>query len=273
MKYNANGASEKHQWSFTSPTLLVFTMDSHYDTNGEAYHPELVAGSPDRPPQFNESSCGYRCGWGCCEPKGGDDDGGGSQSDVPTLVNYGGDDDMAFSLPDADHNAHQRAEVGVVEDLGETAQPIAYVENNMHRHQIVIVDEDTSLSSHQYQSLDEADSLENEASSGPHSVVAFDGRSVEFIMPDELIGIRDWIEDFPLDYPEVNEAGQVPSNTLFHVAPLRLSFQYEHCRGNPYSHMVVQDDIELPVPAEANWPGYAPTFHRAFCRVDDYPSH
>ncbi|KAF2035790.1 hypothetical protein EK21DRAFT_84198 [Setomelanomma holmii] len=226
-------------------------MEQHRNGHEDGYQPELVVVSPDRPPQFNGSNCGFRCGLGC-EPSGEDDDGGGSESGTPTLINSvdeeeDDDDDDVRERPQPreEYEAAQRNEAAVEAGFEGMHHPVAYVEGSLYQDQVVVVDEDTSMSSLQYQSFDDVASLEPEASSGAHSVLSLDGRIIEVASPDRfLTGIRDWIDDITshqplLDTGDVDQAGQMPPNPLFRVPPLRLSPQYEHCRGNPYSHMVL----------------------------------
>ncbi|KAH7076633.1 hypothetical protein BKA63DRAFT_286645 [Paraphoma chrysanthemicola] len=221
-------------------------MDSY--PNDEAYHSEPEVSS-NRPPQFNESSCGYRCGWGCCEPSAGDDEGGGGESNTPTLVDA---EEDASSLLDADdddgEDAEQQDEVAIVVEAEDGAQTIAYLENNLRRPQFLMVDEHSSISSHQYMSPDGAGSQEDGASSGAHSDITCDGRRIiDFNVSDVLRGISDRMEGLLHQYPEGDRAGPAPSSTLFRVPPLRLSAQYEHCRGNPYRHMAIRDDMVLHI--------------------------
>ncbi|KAH7086816.1 hypothetical protein FB567DRAFT_51805 [Paraphoma chrysanthemicola] len=221
-------------------------MDSHQDTD-ETYHSEPEVSS-NRPPQFNGSNCGYRCGWGCCEPNASDDEGGGSESSAPTLVDPLEDDGRAPSLVDADdddddddddhdENAEQQSEVAVVVEAEDGAQTIAYLENNLHH---------PSVSSHRY--LSPSGSLEDDASSGAHSDVPCDRRHIiDLTMSDILRGITDRMEDLPFQRPQDDQAGPALSRTLFLLPPLRLSAQYEHCRGNPYRHMAIRDDMVLRI--------------------------
>lgn len=58
-------------------------MPYNFDPLDPAYQPQPEAAPSGAPPQFNESCCGYRCGWGCCEPSEGDSesDGDGDGND------------------------------------------------------------------------------------------------------------------------------------------------------------------------------------------------
>jgi len=80
-------------------------MESHRDELDPSHHQESEAVDSIRPPQFNESYCGYRCGYGCCEPREGDSDsdggGGGSESDRATTTTLIGDEEQNNELRSA----------------------------------------------------------------------------------------------------------------------------------------------------------------------------
>jgi len=75
-------------------------------------------------------------------------------------------------------------------------------------------------------------------SSGTQSAIVYHSNSVGTVSPRAwLLGVGSWDVH--------NEADRFPPEYHFLATPLRLSPQYEHCRGLPVSHMVVQDDLVL----------------------------
>jgi hypothetical protein len=98
-----------------------------YDPNDPNDQMQAEAISATRPPQFNESTCGYRCGWGCSEPDGGGGGGGGgddSESDTaPTLVGSEDEDETMGETvlreePGASHSIDSRSNGVVDRDAG-----------------------------------------------------------------------------------------------------------------------------------------------------------
>jgi hypothetical protein len=193
--------------------------------------------SAKRPPQFNESTCGYRCGWGCCEPQGGDDSGGGNTSEgTPTLI--GSDDEDAMEWPvgqDVLDESRPSDSRSPREIDGET-NPLELaddLEQNLQLNRQFLTPSNILAPSRSDWNCDQSlDSLEARAATRSHGSVASDRRSVRSISPCGWdAGIGDW--------QDIHDTNPIPG--YFCVTPLRLSPQYEHCRGLAASHMVTQD--------------------------------
>ncbi|KAH8733100.1 hypothetical protein GQ44DRAFT_696926 [Phaeosphaeriaceae sp. PMI808] len=205
-------------------------MDNYYQPA------ELL--SRNRPPQFKDLNCGYRCGWGCCEPCG--EGGADSESDcTPTLVGSVEEEAMAMAMEA--FLLHEDIEMSPPEIIGGAEDTLPIASNDMDDSQhlwSVTVDQVSIAPPPSTQDHDESlDSLENEASSGGCDRPSSDARSVKLLPPTGWdAGIGFWghpvADRFSLDYH-------------FLAKPLRLSPQYEHCRGAAVSHMVAQDDIVL----------------------------
>jgi hypothetical protein len=215
-------------------------MCPHRDTNDDMYHSEPVAISPNRPPQYN-SDCGYHCGWGC-EPRGEDGEGGDHESNTTTTLVGSEDESMEELHPRENFRASLSVNWSVSErNQTETGSIMIMdgIESSYHLSRYIVSRDDPNIYSHSQQSYGESiNSLENEASSGPHSSAASDARSNGTMSPTGLLaGAGTW--------DERNEADRFPLEHHFLVRPLRLSPQFEHCRGNPIFHKVAQDEIVL----------------------------
>jgi hypothetical protein len=84
-----------------------------------------------------------------------------------------------------------------------------------------------------------------------NSPVPSAGGSARSRSPDP--GVLYWITSMPIATP-------LPLEYHFLQTPLRLSPQYEHCRGDPASHLVVPDRSPLWYLVEQSWNGYAPAY-------------
>jgi hypothetical protein len=210
-----------------------------YDPNDYNGQMQAEAVSATRPPQFNESTCGYRCGWGCSEPDGGGGGGDGdSESDTaPTLVDSEDDDEameetVLRDAPDASHSIDSRNNGVVDRDAG----PIVLVDD---------FEESAELSQHflapgipmiapqmngDYE--ESVNSLDNQAGSDVHSSAASDRRSIGSASPyGWTVGTGEWTRE--------SKTNHFPG--YFSMTPLRLSAQVEHCRGLVASHLVSED--------------------------------
>jgi hypothetical protein len=222
-------------------------MSRHDDPVDPDHQMESEAVSSDRPPQFNGSNCGYRCGWGCCEPRGGDDDGGGSGSDAtPTLI--GSDDDIGVvDLPWQNEDPYELRPSDSNESPTRGGAPVVLVdgsEEHLQFHRFLHTQRDLFASSAVNQHHNELDSLQNEATTRSHSSAASEAGSVLSVSHDGLIaGIGTWDDE--------SEVEHFPG--FFRKTPLRLSPQYEHCRGPSMSHLVTQDFSTLLNPIERIW--------------------
>lgn len=211
-------------------------MSRHDDPNPHDYQMEPEAVSPNRPPNLNESNCRHRCGLGCCEPqRGDDDDGGGGGSDTTSTV-IGSDDDVGdlsepwhaegvyeHSLSAPDLRTSERQPGGFTyrseEDLRFSrflhAQRCIFISSILNR--------------------DELDSLCNEATTRSQSSASSEVESAGNMSQDGLvIGIGTWNDDVRHDRHD-----RLPG--LFRKTPLRLSPNYEDCRGPSLSHLNTQD--------------------------------
>jgi hypothetical protein len=225
-----------------------------YDPNDPNDQMQAEAISATRPPQFNESTCGYRCGWGCSEPDGGGGGGGGggdSESDTaPTLVGSEDEDAMGETVlreePGASHSIDSRSDGVVDRDAG----PIVLVD---------VFEESAELSQHFFAPgipmitpqingdyEESVNSLDNQAGSDVHSSATSDRRSVGSASPyGWTAGTGEWTkESKPNHFPG-----------YFSMTPLRLSAQVEHCRGLVASHMVSEDFSTLLDRFEESWRG------------------
>jgi hypothetical protein len=200
---------------------------------------QAEAVSATRPPQFNESNCGYRCGWGCCEPDGGG--GGDSESDsTPTLIGSGsGSEDEAMEgmvlregyeaarSNDSRNNEVVHRDAGPVvamHDFGESSELNQHVSASRVPMSPPQMNWDYDESESQY-------SLENQVGSESHSSAVSGQRSIGSTSPRGLDYIGVW----------TNESKPDRFPGYFSVTPLRLSAQFEHCRGPVAAHMVSRD--------------------------------
>jgi hypothetical protein len=200
---------------------------------------QAEAVSATRPPQFNESTCGYRCGWGCCEPDGGGGGGGDdSASDTaPTLVDSEGEDEAMDEAelrnePDTSHSIDSRNNGVVDRDTGPIAlvddfQDGAELSQHFFASEIPMI---TPQMSGDYE--ESVNSIDGQVGSDIHSSAASDRRSTGSASPYRWTArVGDWIKDSKPDhYPG-----------YFSMTPLRLSAQVEHCRGLVASHGVSED--------------------------------
>jgi hypothetical protein len=210
-------------------------MSRNDDPIGYNSQSETGATTSSRPPQYK--NCGFRCGEGCGEPLGGDDEGGGSDCDsTPTLV---GDDNDQEVYPEALHNEFDEIHsVQVDEGTGVEEDPIIIVDAS---EEMVYFSRDAtsrynqSAPSQSNQSNSRSpSSLENHAPSEPRSSAASEvGRFDHVSHLETLAGLDD-----PFSYIPPNRR---PPQHYFLGTPLRLSPRYEDCRGHPASHGIVQD--------------------------------
>ncbi|KAF1837516.1 hypothetical protein BDW02DRAFT_130507 [Decorospora gaudefroyi] len=200
------------------------------DPSSPSSQPHLDAVSRERPPQFNWKNCGYDCGEGC--EKVTEDEGDG-----------GSDDETAVDLEEVRTSA-------ATSHSGDTR-------NEDH----------PGTSSHEDQSLRvahwEGSSSPLDDSSGSLQVGLYThtdrspelspGSSARTRSPDP--GMSYWTAGLTLPV-----ASELPFRYFFLQTPLRLSPQYEHCRGEPASHLVVRDRTSLSFLMEQTWRGYTPAY-------------
>jgi len=181
----------------------------------------------NRVPQFNKDYCGYHCGEGC-EPY----DVGGAESDATsTLVEENGAEAVGLSAPTQDRSeASMLPESYTANDAG-VEQEDAHLQRNDPADM-----RDGSFPSPQV-AWDLDDSLsypQDFMTSGARSVRSFGSGSVGTVSPSVWVAeAGTWV---PTDgYPQDVDYGvdRLPPEYYFVETPLRLSAQYEDCRGLP----------------------------------------
>ncbi|CAO2656835.1 Nn.00g056380.m01.CDS01 [Neocucurbitaria sp. VM-36] len=204
-------------------------MFHHHEPNDPANQPRPQTISPDRPPQLKWQNCGYRCGLGCEEP--GEDEGDSEGSDNDTLSTLVDTDDGESRGVELQNEELESREVYQQADL--------LHEDGLDDEDIGVVvllsgspSEYEDLSTHSRSPLDYDESLDvGPCATGDHSTVASGFEGVEYRSPGPGIDyLMMGIPRFPTAY-------------YFLETPLRLSPQYEHCRGHPACHMVPQDEM------------------------------
>ncbi|KAF2847894.1 hypothetical protein T440DRAFT_184660 [Plenodomus tracheiphilus IPT5] len=181
-------------------------------TNGET--------SPDRPPQLK--LCGFRCGYGCEEPTDDDGDGGGSdQGSEATYVESNNQGDMRLEMNGRDNDQSE-----IFGQERTNALLLQSGSEDQHHSELVNhPDEDAAGM---------ASSLEvRSCPSSDHSREMSAHGSVRMMTPGPGIGV--WAED------RLEHVNRFPLEYYFLQTPLRLSPQYEHCRGDSLSHFIVPD--------------------------------
>jgi hypothetical protein len=181
--------------------------------------------SNNRIPQFNESYCGYRCGWGCEPPDRAD-----SESDTTRTLINGEDETEGVRRPispPSGHEGYPALSDGI--ETGGNNSELSPARSMATR----LFSFETSQSS-RYCS-EPLGNQENVTTSGSRSVATSGSRSVGTVSP----GV--WVAEAG-SWDVYHEADRFPLEYHFLVTPLRLSPQYEHCRGHPDSHMVMEDD-------------------------------
>ncbi|CAA9957639.1 hypothetical protein PTMSG1_01247 [Pyrenophora teres f. maculata] len=197
-------------------------MYDHNNTGGPSNQAKLNKPSPDRPPQFNFKNCGYDCGLGC--QKASEDEGGGGGSEQDS----GGDSDDDTAVGEEDN----RCSVGEWQDNHGDVEAADGPEENLSSPDTAEDEAGSQLSwAGDYDAMSESLVVEPCATSD-HSPVASVGGSVRSLSPNP--GILYWITN-------MRPASPLPAEYHFLHTPLRLSPQYEHCRGDPASHLVGPD--------------------------------
>jgi hypothetical protein len=198
-------------------------MYEHDDPNNIPHQPALDSPSSDRPPQFNWRNCGYDCGEGC--EKASEDDGGGGVSDDETAVDT---DEERYLMTTA-----QEEGTRVFQDVDDAAT------------------ESSGLDQTDYAAMSDSMVVEPCVTTD-HSPAASAGGSARSRSPDP--GVLYWVtHSMPVATP-------LPIEYFFLQTPLRLSPQYEHCRGDPASHLVLPDRSPLWYLMEQSWNGYGPAY-------------
>jgi hypothetical protein len=195
-------------------------MYDREDGNGLPNQTNMSRRSRSRPPQYNARNCGYDCGYGCTK-----DEGGGADTDAETAV---GEEENGPS--DTETQNHDSRES---EDSVSLASSTTAASDGMGLQLSWFQEESEGMS---------ASMVVEPNSSGNHSPVPTSGS------PRSLSPIP-WVFTIP-----------VASPYYFLQTPLRLSPQYEDCRGDPASHLVVPDRSRLSYMMEQLAREYAPAY-------------
>ena len=197
--------------------------------------PRMESASRNRPPQFNWRNCGFDCGFGCekaSEEEGGG--GGGGGSDDETAVDENEILDLAAVLQ------FENNEVG-------HEHPNSSSDNDLSPDEVEVEGSSSLMDSNGYLDHMSGSLHVGQCATTDHSP----GASTRNRSPDP--GIPYWIAGLPV-------APELPFAYYFLETPLRLSPQYEHCRGDPASHLVVPDRTSWSFLMEQTWRGYMPTY-------------
>jgi hypothetical protein len=192
--------------------------------------------SRNRPPQFNWRNCGFNCGFGCEKASEDEGGGGGGESDEETAVDENEDDqDPTAGSQAEDSDAHLDSLVD------ETSSP-RVAEGERFSSRIAssgyLSDLSGSLQIGPYATMD-------------HSPEASARGNTRTVSPDP--GMPYWTTGLPV-------VPDLPFAYYFLETPLRLSPQYEHCRGEKASHLVVPDRTDMAFLMEQTWRGYVPAY-------------
>lgn len=231
-------------------------MYHHNASNICGHEVNSGAAEANRLPQFNESYCGYRCGWGCCEPLNGE---GTESNATPTLV--GSEDEHRTTgvsvMPQVEIESPPRTGLPSHESI--QASGVGDGRSMSHG-------QDSYSSSQLSQYYDRSqESLGIASSSGSRGAVALNSGNAGTMSPRVwLVGAGMWDVN--------NEADRFPPHYHFLATPLRLSPQYEHCRGHQVSHMVIQDDLVLLDYVEEDWRRRALGVERFLWHGERFPS-
>lgn len=205
--------------------------------------------SPNRPPQFKESTCGYRCGWGCCEPSDadGDSDGGGIDSEAGTTLLGNEEQNMRMRRNPIQRNFVVRGTPRPegLPILGEIERQTGMVILANGYDERASNQESSFAPSTRMQEWDGTGNSVSEPRSGYLSSRHSNARTRGMPSPMSLeFNISNWIEDhaalFPLEY-------------YFSEPPLRLSPQDGPSRGHLVSGRASHDDESMSDILEDAW--------------------
>lgn len=193
--------------------------------------PEVEAVFPRRPPQYKRSTCGFDCGLGCDDSRDEDSSDGRSDADTEsTKVDVSVPETTAGQHSHDDLTSMETSRLSIVpmptveeleRDAGLTAlaprpEEVMRAWDGLVERLRSSVERDISRST-----MDAAERVQDSPSMGR--------ARLRIMSPGP--GIGDWDARIK----------PLPRNYFFHGMPLRLSPQFEHCRGNPFFHMVGQD--------------------------------
>ncbi|KAF2132812.1 hypothetical protein P153DRAFT_174141 [Dothidotthia symphoricarpi CBS 119687] len=228
-------------------------MDQYHEDNNLAYEqPEAVPSQ--RPPQFNERNCGCRCGHRCGGPCEEDDDGRrgrrGERAGTEARGVREGESDsetLVDSDSDVEGNPEYRGDGNDIQMIrpvhSSGSSPLARVHS---RSTLPIVGshivrirlhaasraQSSARSQSSYGLYDTSGSMEPEPyGTESHSPAVSRVGSVHVISPG----------------PDFERFGMDEIELVYHflIEPLRLSPQYQDCRGKMASHLVIRDDISF----------------------------
>jgi hypothetical protein len=226
-------------------------MSRNDDPMGYNHQAETGATTASRPPQYN---CGYRCGEGCCEPLGGEDEGGGSEyGSEPTLIDDEEEREDILGIRNPDFDPFQPGQPSG--EFNAEASPIVIVDasdEHVYLDQNGFIHEDISAPSQSSPSYSRSpSSLENHAPSEPRSGAASEAGHFDRVSPMEMLaGLGD-----PFQYTVPTR--RAPQH-YFVGKPLRLSHKNEDCRGYPASHRIIRDYSMLLNTVGDSWTPWIP---------------
>jgi hypothetical protein len=225
-----------YQSSSLPPSVIATTMYDHDNPNSPSHDAYLNTPSRNRPAQFNWRNCAFDCRFGCKKTGEDDGDGGGE----------GGSDDETAVESEVEHPAIESRS----EDIeGDDERSVGFSDADMSS---VAVDGFTSPMDSSECLYDMSGSMQVEpCATTDHSPEASTSGSARNGSRDP--GIPYWITGLPA-------ATQLPFAYYFLESPLRLSPQYEHCRGDSASHLVVPDRASISFLTEQAWRDYMPGY-------------
>lgn len=204
----------------------------HDELEDNSNQPRPSTVSPDRPPQL-KILCGFRCGLGCDEP--GEDDGDGGGSDSGTFSSE------STRVEEQSIDSNRQSEGFEGRGADSTESQIFVEEPDLDRSQHL--SDGTSQSFIDHDDTTSSLSVEPPAS-GDQSSVTSSHISCGIISVGP--GILDWREMVSEATVGYFLGSPTPTVNYFLGSPLRLSPQYEHCRGKAASHLIVKDELTLP---------------------------
>ncbi|RMZ66649.1 hypothetical protein GMOD_00002006 [Pyrenophora seminiperda CCB06] len=212
--------------------LIIFTMYHQNNTGSPLNQATRDKLSPNRPPQFNFRNCGYDCGLGCQKASDDEGDGGGSErsSERGNETGSEGGSDDTTAVDDNDNGyliAEWQSEDGDAEAAEDRQENMS--NPNAAEHDAAAIAQSSSPG--EYDAMSESLVVEPCVTSD-HSPMSSVGGSVRSLSPNP--GILYWITN-------MRPVSPLPFEYHFLHTPLRLSPQYEHCRGDPASHLVGPD--------------------------------
>jgi hypothetical protein len=212
-------------------------MYDHDDSNVPPNQPHLNTLSRNRPPQFNWRNCGFDCGLGCEKASDGEGGGGGEEE---------GESDGETTAVDEHEigNLTAESQAGSSHHDGHLGSSL---DDDPSQH---AVEEEFPIHVEPSDLLDE---MSGSLHVGRCATMDHSPEASAMISTSPDPGISYWLANPPV-------APELPFEYYFLETPLRLSPQYEHCRGDPASHLVVPDRTSWAFLVEQTWRGYMPAY-------------